>query len=146
MDKNKFFQSQVNIIDLIIIITCAVVAILTTVLYGSPSETVLGIFGGALGIARHSITKTGNLQQDTHNYNQPVQPDLHPSNIQTIANAINNDRKAIGKLDEKVTSVQKQMINDKADQILNILAEQKSKVNFKKPEIERPTKSLFDEE
>lgn len=145
MDKNKFFQSQVNIIDLIIIVTCAVVAILTTVLYGSPSETVLGIFGGALGIARHGIVNKPGTQQDTPSYNQPVQPDLPPSNIQTIADAINNDRKAIGKLDEKVNFVQDQMVKDKIDQVSDIIAKNKDKYKFQKPETEGPTKSLFDE-
>lgn len=68
MEDKKLFHSSTDIIQLIIVVTCAIVAILTTVLYGSPSETVLGIFGGALGVG-YKAANSRNQTNTTNNTN-----------------------------------------------------------------------------
>ena len=140
MNKDRFFQGQVNLIDLIIIVTCAVVAILTTVLYGSPSETVLGIFGGALGVARHGMNNRQTAPE------QPVvnkAPELPASTIQTVAQAIKQERENINKIGKQVNQLQDAVIDDKCNQILHIAKEKKIDKTVESEE--KPTKSLFDE-
>ena len=68
MEDKKLFHSSTDIIQLIIVVTYAIVAILTTVLYGSPSETVLGIFGGALGVG-YKAANSRNQTNTTNNTN-----------------------------------------------------------------------------
>ena len=74
MEEKRLFHSASDIIQLIIVVTCAVVAILTTILYGSPSETVLGIFGGALGVG-YKAANSRNQANTANNINTTNEAD-----------------------------------------------------------------------
>ena len=146
---NHYFQSPINLIELIIVVSCAIVAILTTVLYGSPSETVLGIFGGALGLGyRNGNGKTNSpTTTTTNNYaSTPQQAVSKPDDFITgVATGI-----AHQKINETTEKLNKEA-NEKCDEVLELLKKKKIKslkVDEKKIVNENgeeaPLKSIFD--
>ena len=70
-NSDKFF-SQVNLIELLIVITCAIVLIMTTLIKGQPSETIIGILGGYLGSSAKSHLAKNNTISDMKS--EPVEP------------------------------------------------------------------------
>lgn len=155
MSDNHYFQSPINLVELIIVVSCAVVAILTTVLYGSPSETVLGIFGGALGLGYRqngSGRPTTSTTTTTNNYanTPPVESNTKPSDIVTsvATNAVGNI--AHQKIDEANNKLN-EMVHEKCDEVLDLLKKKNVKsVKVDEKKIvtkdgeEAPLKSIFD--
>lgn len=62
----------INLVELLIVVFCGVVLIMTTI-NGQPSETIIGIFGGYLGVAyKNAQSKTSTTT--TTSTKTPPQP------------------------------------------------------------------------
>ena len=62
----------INLVELLIVVFCGVVLIMTTI-NGQPSETIIGIFGGYLGVAyKNAQSKTSTTTTSTKT--TPSQP------------------------------------------------------------------------
>ena len=61
----------VNMVELLIVLFCGIVLIMTT-MNGQPSETIIGIFGGYLGVAyKNAQNKTTTTTTTTTTKNHP---------------------------------------------------------------------------
>lgn len=69
----------INLVELLIVVFCGVVLIMTTI-NGQPSETIIGIFGGYLGVAYKNAQSKTSTTTTTSTKTTPPQP-CNASNV-----------------------------------------------------------------